>query len=123
MIFIGYGFIMVFLKSYSWSSIGFNFLTASWAIQIAILWNHFWTEVSRYYDDRDKYQFQYLNLNIRTILEGDFCAASALITFGAILGKCSIFQLFGIASFHAFFYTLNKAICEQIFKAQDAGEA
>lgn len=32
MIFLGYGFIMVFLKSHNWSSIGFNFLTASWVI-------------------------------------------------------------------------------------------
>jgi hypothetical protein len=32
MIFIGFGFLMVFLKNNSWTSIGFNYLIASWAI-------------------------------------------------------------------------------------------
>lgn len=51
MIFIGFGFLMVFLKSHNWSSIGYNYLIACWAIQISILWNHFWDQVSKYYDD------------------------------------------------------------------------
>lgn len=32
MIFIGFGFLMVFLKNHSWSSVGFNYLIACWAI-------------------------------------------------------------------------------------------
>ncbi len=32
MIFVGFGFLMVFLKNNSWTSIGFNYLIASWAI-------------------------------------------------------------------------------------------
>jgi len=60
-------------------------------------------------------------MNLHTILNGDFTAASALITFGAVLGKCSLFQLFGIASIHAFIYGLNKGIIDEIFKAHDAG--
>jgi len=32
MIFIGFGFLMVFLKSHNWSSIGYNYLIACWAI-------------------------------------------------------------------------------------------
>jgi len=32
MIFVGFGFLMVFLKNNSWSSIGFNYLIACWAI-------------------------------------------------------------------------------------------
>jgi ammonium transporter Rh len=60
-------------------------------------------------------------MSIHTILNGDFTAASALITFGAVLGKCSLFQLFGIASIHAILYGLNRAIILEIFKANDAG--
>lgn len=32
MIFIGFGFLMVFLKNNSWCSIGFNYLIACWAV-------------------------------------------------------------------------------------------
>jgi ammonium transporter Rh len=37
MMFIGFGFLMVFLKTHSWTSIGFNYLIAAWAIQCTIV--------------------------------------------------------------------------------------
>ena len=32
MAFVGFGFLMVFLKTHAWTSIGFNYLVAAWAI-------------------------------------------------------------------------------------------
>lgn len=32
MVFVGYGFLMAFLKTHSWSSVGFSFVIAVWAI-------------------------------------------------------------------------------------------
>jgi len=32
MIFVGFGFLMVFLKTHSWSSIAMNFVCAAWAL-------------------------------------------------------------------------------------------
>ena len=81
---------MVFLKSHNWSSIGYNYLIACWAIQITILWNHFWEQASEYYDNHN-HQFKPLELTIPVLLNGDYGAAAVLITFGAILGKCSLF--------------------------------
>lgn len=40
---------------------------------------------------------------------------------GAILGKCNLFQLFTMANFHIFFYSVNKAIILRLFKATDKG--
>jgi ammonium transporter Rh len=40
---------------------------------------------------------------------------------GAILGKVSVFQLFSMANFHIFFFTVNKAIILRLFKASDKG--
>lgn len=37
MIFIGFGFLMVFLKTHCWSSIGFNYLIAAWCLQCGVL--------------------------------------------------------------------------------------
>ena len=42
MIYIGFGFLMVFLKTSSWTAVGFNFLLSAWAFQIAILMSAFW---------------------------------------------------------------------------------
>ena len=51
MIFVGFGFLMVFLKNHSWCSIGFNYLIAAWAFQITILFRGFWHQIIAYYDD------------------------------------------------------------------------
>lgn len=120
MVFIGFGFLMCFLKSHNWSSIGYNYLIAAWAIQIEILWNHFWHQVMRHYDDPG-IGFVKLRLGVNEILEGDLGAASVLVAMGAILGKCSLFQLFQVSCIHIFFYTINKQIILQAFKAVDFG--
>jgi len=51
MIFVGFGFLMVFLKNNSWCSIGFNYLIACWAIQICILFTGFWHNITHFYQD------------------------------------------------------------------------
>lgn len=43
MIFVGFGFLMTFLKRYSFSGVGFNFLIAAFGLQWALLmqgWFH-----------------------------------------------------------------------------------
>ncbi len=40
---------------------------------------------------------------------------------GAIVGKCSLFQLFGMCNINVFFYAINQAICFKIFKVSDVG--
>jgi ammonium transporter Rh len=45
MIFIGFGFLMVFLKSYSWSAVGINFFLGAWSLEVCVLTGAFWNEV------------------------------------------------------------------------------
>jgi hypothetical protein len=42
MIFVGFGFLMTFMKRYAFSSVGMNFFLAAITIQYAILINGFW---------------------------------------------------------------------------------
>jgi len=42
MIFVGFGFLMVFLKTHSWTSVGYNFMIAAYALQLTILSVGFW---------------------------------------------------------------------------------
>lgn len=123
MIFIGFGFLMCFIKSHNWGSIGYNYLLACWAIQITILWGHFWQQVSMFYDSPSTYKFHKIDITVFSLLEAEFGAAAVLISMGAIVGKCSLFQLFGMASINVFFYTLNRWIVFNIFKATDIGES
>jgi ammonium transporter Rh len=90
MVFIGFGFLMCFLKSHNWSSIGYNYLLACWAIQIEILLSHFWDQVMKFYDNPDR-TFEKMNIGVKNILEADFGAAAVLISMGALVGKCSLF--------------------------------
>jgi ammonium transporter Rh len=90
MIFVGFGFLMVFLKNNSWCSIGFNYLIACWAIQICILFTGFWHNVTHFYQNPN-YHWKKIPLNLEHIILADFGAGAVLISFGAVLGKCSIF--------------------------------
>jgi ammonium transporter Rh len=47
MIFVGFGFLMVFLKSYSWTAVGYNYLIAAYSLLWCILTSAFWNEVCK----------------------------------------------------------------------------
>ncbi len=86
MIFVGFGFLMVFLKTHSWTSVGYNFLIAAYVLQITILIAGFW----HMFIEKDQEEWHKINLDIPALIVGDFGAGAVLITFGAILGKCSL---------------------------------
>jgi ammonium transporter Rh len=120
MIFVGFGFLMVFLKNNSLCSVGFNYLIACWAIQIAILFTGFWHNVVEFYHDPN-HEWKKIELTVKYMILGDFAAGAVLISFGAILGKVSLFQLWAMATLEVFFYCLNEAIVVEIFKIYDIG--
>lgn len=37
MMFVGFGFLMTFLKKYGWGSVGYNFLVAAYVLEWALL--------------------------------------------------------------------------------------
>lgn len=83
MMFIGFGFLMVFLKRYGYSAVGFNFFLASFALQLNILIQEFWVMVF-------KGTFHQIPLSVKALIDGDYCAAAILITFGGLLGKTNL---------------------------------
>lgn len=115
MIFIGFGFLMVFLKTHSWTSVGYNYLIACWCIQITILIQNF---MHMTIGDTEMGTIQ---LNVGSLISGDFGAGTVLITFGALLGKCSWPQLWVIGTLEIIFYSINEAIGVANLKAVDIG--
>jgi ammonium transporter Rh len=102
MIFIGFGFLMTFLRKASFSAVGFTFLIGAYCIQLHIL-----------IEGLVEYLIHgeaHIVLNIEKLIVHDFCAGTVLVTYGVVLGKVSPMQLLLIASLESFFYTITEII-------------
>lgn len=85
MIFIGFGFLMTFIKTMSWTALSYNWIISCWAFQISLLLLGFWHKVI----DKDS-EFKKIEVSLESMIVGDFAAGAAMITFGAILGKANL---------------------------------
>ena len=115
MMFVGFGFLMVFLKTHCWTSVGFNFLIACWAIQVNTILSPFWHMALV------EGHFEKIPLNMTSLITGDFAAAAVLITMGAVLGKTTWPQLFMLGTLELIFFSLNEVICVGVLGAVDIG--
>lgn len=119
MIFIGFGFLMVFLKHHSWSSVGFNYLIGAWAIQCGIVFEGFWHNAI--IGSFAKAGGSKIALDMPAIINADFCAAAVLITMGGLLGKTTFSQLFLLVTIECIFYSLNVVIVLEKLHVLDIG--
>ena len=62
-----------------------------------------------------------IRIDIAHLMAGDFAAGAAMITFGAVLGKINLQQMFFLVWWEMIWYGLNEAICVNIFHVTDAG--
>uniref|UniRef100_A0A0N4ZXI2 Ammonium_transp domain-containing protein n=1 Tax=Parastrongyloides trichosuri TaxID=131310 RepID=A0A0N4ZXI2_PARTI len=81
MVFIGFGFLMTFLKRYGFSAVSVNLLLASFSIV--------WSIIIRGFLSKEFSQYGHFSLSIRSLIYADFSAAVVLISMGAMLGKLS----------------------------------
>uniref|UniRef100_A0A8C9NJZ9 Ammonium transporter Rh type A n=1 Tax=Serinus canaria TaxID=9135 RepID=A0A8C9NJZ9_SERCA len=110
MIFVGFGFLMTFLKKYGFSSVGFNMLIAAFGLQWGILMQGFW------HMERGK-----ISVNIESMINADFSTATALISFGALLGKTSPIQMLILTLLEITMFACNEHLVTKVFKATDVG--
>ena len=115
MMFIGFGFLMTFLKHHSWSGVSINFIAAAVAIQFYILFHGFWNAVA--HNDWTT------NINISTdmFIRADYCAAAILISFGAVIGKINVAQMLVMVFIESFVYSLQEMLVYEKIKTIDAG--
>lgn len=95
MIFIGFGFLMTFLKDYNWSSVGFTLMISAVVIQWSMIWHAIF------------FEHYTINLGFQEMFEAEFSCGAILISFGACLGKINHVQLLIMAIFETIFYKLN----------------
>lgn len=103
MIFVGFGFLMTFLKKYGYSSVGINFLLGALVIQWYTLNQTFWHNLFTG-------QWQQVELSIDRLMTSDFCAGAILISYGGLLGKLSPLQMMFVAIFEVVLYSINEQI-------------
>ncbi|CAF1664840.1 unnamed protein product, partial [Adineta ricciae] len=115
MMFIGFGFLMTFLRRYSFSSVSFNFLVAAFVLEWAIL-------IRGYVFDWNSTAKTFV-VDVKSLLHADFVCASVLISFGAVLGKTNPAQLVIMALIEVVIQVWNEYIGLTYFCTYDGGES
>ena len=115
MIFIGFGFLMTFIKTMSWTALSYNWIISIWALQWGIIFNDFWHQVI---GGKDLVK---VDVTLQTLIIGDFGAGAAMITFGVLLGKANLQQLLFLIFWQMLWWGLNLAIGEMAIKGMDTG--
>ncbi|XP_056462537.1 ammonium transporter Rh type B [Gadus morhua] len=111
MIFVGFGCLLAFLRFYGFSGMVFNFLTATFSIQWAIL-------VQGYFQF---YQDGKIHLGVINLINAEFACAVVLISFGAVLGKTSPVQLLVMAFLEVPFFSVTEWAVLKYIRVNDAG--
>ncbi|KAM5171117.1 ammonium transporter Rh type C isoform 2-T2 [Mantella aurantiaca] len=111
MIFVGFGFLMTFLKKYGFGSVAFNFLLAAFGVQWAILmqgWFHTFVDGK-------------IQISVTSLINADFCVASVCIAFGGVLGKVSPVQVMLMTLFQVTIFAVNEFVLLNKLHVIDAG--
>ena len=115
MIFIGFGFLMTYLKSHSWTSVATTFVLGAFSIQWGILCLGFFTALFHNKWSTD------IEIDIKWLVRGDFMAGTILISFGGMIGKFNLAQYLMMAFIECIFAACNVILCEEVIKAIDMG--
>ena len=114
MMFIGFGFLMTFLRRYGFSALGFNFLICAYGIQWGIWLFH---TIPTWFGESE-YGFR---LSSYKLIDGDIATAVVLISFGALLGRANPAQLLVLCFAELILWTINFYICVEILGIIDIG--
>ncbi|KAF4315491.1 hypothetical protein BBO99_00009786, partial [Phytophthora kernoviae] len=114
MIFVGFGFLMTFLRKYSISAVSVNFIVAVMAVQWGII-----TVTMAHQIGDDEYPTAIIDIPM--LINGDFAAATVLISFGALLGKITPTQLVWMTFLELIFYAINECVLMESLHVVDPG--
>ena len=108
MIVVGFGFLMTFLKRYSWSSLGFNFLFTAFTVQWSMLVQGWFNEHPEDTGDDGRIEnLMFIKVNLHSMIEAEFSTGAILISFGAVLGVASPVQLLVMIILEIVIYKVN----------------
>lgn len=114
MIFVGFGFLMTFLRKYSISAVSLNLIVAVMAVQWGVI-----TVTMAHQIGTGEYHTKIID--VTTLINGDFAAGAVLISFGAVIGKITPTQLVWMTFFELIFYAINEQILVTSLNVVDPG--
>lgn len=119
MLLLGFGFLMTFLSKYGLGAVGLTMMLTAIAVLLNISTELFARFI--YGDDSEETAFPY-PLAVSSFIDGEFSAATLLISYGAVIGRASPVQLVIMAICQSFFYAFNKVIIVLgLMAAEDVG--
>lgn len=123
MIFVGFGYLMTFLRKYGYGAIGFTYLISAIVFQFTILNVGFWRCFigDNFPGQCGSLKQGAIQLDVEYMIQGLFGAAAVMISFGGLIGKISPTQLTVMALVEVVLYCLNNHIVTTIIGTVDAG--
>ena len=105
MMVVGFGYLMTFISGYSISAAAFSLLVTVIAFQWSIFTEAFFNQLYTQ-------EWAYISIDIDSLLYSLYATAAVLISFGAIIGKVSPYQLYFVTIIELLFYSLNNQIMQ-----------
>jgi len=127
MIFLGFGFLMTFLKKYGLSAVSLNLLCSVLAIEVFTLtygFFHFHCVDPKYHygDPECPSSKPFIDINIVSMISADFATAAVLISFGVVLGVTTPLQLMVMTILETIIFVVNEVVGRNYIGAVDAGD-
>ena len=94
---------MTFLQHYGLGAVGFTMLITTLTVQWSIIVEGIFLVLS----DADAHSFP-MRISFLELIDGNFAAATVLISFGALIGKVGPTQVVALALFEVVVYAANK---------------
>ena len=113
MLFVGFGYLMTFLRWYGLGAIGLTMMITCIGIETSIIGQ---AVVAALTGGGASFE-----VDMMVILQANFAVAAFLISFGALIGKVNPAQLVIMVVCESVFYTMNKFMLEEFIEISDVG--
>ena len=118
MIFVGFALLFAFIRRYSWTGIGQNFIIGVFTLEFYLIFRSMFKYFSL--DNFEDHSFKIL-FGGDELFRGDFCAGAVLVSFGVLFGKVNTEQMIIMSLFETLFYALNEYLLADQLETIDVG--
>ena len=118
MMFIGFGYLMTFMDTYGMGAVGFTFALTVIVFEWSLITESYFTQ---FFAGQPWITADGFSLGIYDCINSLFAVAAILITFGGVIGKLSLWQLFIMVIAETVFYSFNNHFIVSTFHLVDPG--